>query len=234
MNKIITEGATESATLAETGRGRGNVRSAVRTLSILELFSPQAPRLSIKQISESLALPASTTVRLIQTLESEDYVLKCSDGLYAPGGRLMRIAVAVSRIFDLKELVLPYLQRLRDRTHETVCLAQLASPEEVVYVSQCDSPHAIRHVRWVGERVPVKGTAIGAVLTGACPQGQVIHSRHTLEAGVTAIAAPVFGPKDEIIGGINVTGPSYRISDADVEVISALLRAEVGRIESHL
>jgi DNA-binding IclR family transcriptional regulator len=41
-------------------------------------------------------------------------------------------------------------------------------------------------------------------------------TRQTLEPDVTAIAAPVRNADGSIIAAINLTGPSYRISDADM------------------
>ncbi|MDB6176202.1 IclR family transcriptional regulator [Paracoccus sp. Z330] len=228
--------ANASASPAQAGerRGRDSVRSALRAFSIIELFRPQRQRLSMKEISDALDLPSSTTVRLVQTLEGEHYIRKCEDGLYAPGGRMMRIALSLTQFSGLTEIIQPHLQKLRDLTKETVCFAQLASPDEVVYLLQSDSPMAIRHVRWVGERVPVKGTVIGSVLTGNCEQGKTQSSRATFERDVTAIAMPVYARDGAVLGGINITGPSFRISDDDIIRMSELLRDEVGQIEIKL
>ncbi|SNT73739.1 IclR family transcriptional regulator [Paracoccus seriniphilus] len=215
-------------------RGKDSVRSALRAFSIIELFTPQRQRLSMKEISEALELPSSTTVRLVQTLEGEHYIRKCEDGLYAPGGRILRIALSLAQCANLGDLVRPHLQHLRDVTKETVCFAQLASPDEVVYLEQCDSPQAIRHVRWVGERVPVAGTVIGSVLTGSCEKGQVLSSRTTLEPDVTAVAVPIHAQDGTVLGGINITGPSFRITDEDVDHMAVLLRDEAAKIEAKI
>ncbi len=225
-----------STTVGEAGdkKGRDSVRSALRAFSIIELFTPERPKLSMKDIAEELGLPSSTTVRLVQTLESEGYIRKRDDGLYAPGARMMRIALSLSRCLNLPDVIRPHLERLRDQTRETVCFGQLASPDEVVYLEQCDSPLAVRHVRWVGQHVPVKGTVIGAVLSEGCPRGEFRSSRTTLEPDVTAIAMPVYGSDGKLVGAVNITGPTFRISDDDIPQIAGLLRAEVAKMEENL
>lgn len=223
----------ENDSEGETKRSKDSVRSALRAFSIIELFTPESPQLSMKKMSESLALPSSTTVRLVQTLESEQYIRKCENGLYAPGERMLRIALNLNQCGSIVDIVRPHLEYLRDQTEETVCFATLDGDLEVVYLEQFDSPNAIRHVRWVGQRVPVKGTVIGQALTGSCPQGSAISSRSTYEKDVTATAAPIFSREGKILGAINITGPSYRISDESMERMKSVLCDAVKKIEQN-
>lgn len=215
-------------------KGRESVRSALRAFSIIELFSPSRPDLSMKEISSGVDLPSSTTARLVQTLEGEGYLRKCESGRYAPGSRLLQIAASIAHSSSTVDIVRPHLQALRDATKETVCFATLASENEVVYLDQCDSPHPVRLVRWVGERIPAQGTAIGAALTGACAKGESYLTRSTYEADVSAVAAPIHGRNGAIVGAINITGPSFRISERDLQEMSRLLLVEVAAIERKL
>lgn len=211
-----------------------NVRSVLRALSIIELFGPKQTQLSIKGISESLDLPSSTTMRLVQTLESEEFIRKCNNGLYAPGPRLLNVAAAINGSSSIKDIVHPHLETLRDKTGETACFANLANMEEVVYLDQCSSAQSIRHVRWIGERIPVKGTAIGFVLEGSCSRGEYRISETTYETDVSAVAAPIYARDGSIVGAINITGPSYRLGEEDLLRIANTLIEEVAIIESQL
>ena len=213
---------------------RDSVRSALRAFSIVGLFSSTRSEMTMKEIAEKLDLPSSTTVRLVQTLEGAGYIRKCDNGRYAPGGRLLAIAAAIMHSKGIVDLVRPHLEALRDATGETVCFADLAGESEVVYLQQCDSPHSIRHVRWVGQRIPISGTAIGAALTGECAPGEANISRSTYEKNVTAVAAPIHRHDGKIVGAINITGPSFRITDADLPMMSRLLLGEISEIEKKL
>ena len=79
-------------------------------------------------------------------------------------------------------------------------------------------PKAVRHSHaWLGRGVPFKRTAIGAAMSGRVGARGFAVSRRTLEPDVTAIAAPIRDRGGSIVAAINVVGPSYRITDADVD-----------------
>jgi DNA-binding IclR family transcriptional regulator len=53
--------------------------------------------------------------------------------------------------------------------------------DSVLYLAQAASPHAIRHGAWIGQVVPLQGTAIGAALRDEVrPDGHVT-ARQTVE-----------------------------------------------------
>ncbi|MGI6856427.1 IclR family transcriptional regulator [Mesorhizobium sp. 1B3] len=215
----------------DDARGRDSVRSALRAFSIVSLFSSQRPQLTMKEISEGAELPSSTTARLIQTLAGEGYLRKCDNGAYAPGPRLIEMAASISGAASLTEIVRPHLETLRAETGETVCFAIKASETEAVYLDQCDSPQSVRHVRWVGERVPLANTAIGAALTGGCAPGEAKIALKTYEKDVSAVAAPIRNGSGKIVGAINVTGPSYRLTEAKLQQMGEALLREISKIE---
>ena len=51
-----------------------------------------------------------------------------------------------------------------------------------------------------------------------------------LEPGVTAVAAPIHGPDEVIVGAINITGPTARIGDAKLRRFAKLIAVEAVRI----
>ena len=96
-------------------------------------------------------------------------------------------------------------------------LAIPADESQIIYVRQSMSPKTVRHAAWLGRGVPYKGTAIGAAMAGEVGERGFAFTRRTLEPDVTAIAAPIRGPRWLIVAAINVVGPTYRITDADIE-----------------
>jgi DNA-binding IclR family transcriptional regulator len=59
-------------------------------------------------------------------------------------------------------------------------------------------------------------------------------TRQTIEPDVTAIAAPIHGRNGSIIAAINVVGPSYRISDSDIERFGAAVAEAAHSISREL
>jgi DNA-binding IclR family transcriptional regulator len=49
---------------------------------------------------------------------------------------------------------------------ESAYLAEAADARHAVYVASHPGSHAVRHVSWLGQRVPRRNTAVGAALAG--------------------------------------------------------------------
>ena len=182
--------------------------------------------MTLSEAARAVSLPLSTVSRLLGTLEASDFVRRLSDGRYVPGGRLLRVGVLALHGLDLYDLSAPYLEQLADLTGETANLGVPTAGDQVVYIRQSLSKHSIRHAAWIGRSVPIQGTAIGAAISGRFGRNGVSLARVTLEPDVTALAAPIFGADDLIVGALSVTGPSYRMSDALIDrAKNALLQA---------
>ncbi|WP_245573063.1 IclR family transcriptional regulator [Lichenihabitans psoromatis] len=182
--------------------------------------------MTLSEAARAVSLPLSTVSRLLGTLESSDFVRRLSDGRYVPGGRLLKVGVLALHGLDLYDMSAPYLEQLADQTGETANLGIPTADDQVLYIRQSLSKHSIRHAAWIGRSVPIEGTAIGAAISGRFGRNGVSLARVTLEPDVTALAAPIFGADDLIVGALSVTGPSYRMDDALIDRAKiALLQA---------
>ena len=92
---------------------------AVHLLEQLAETSEATPRL----LSELLNEPRSTTYRLLRSLEDLDLVERGSQpGTYRLGWKLMRFGAAVVERLDERQSALPVMERIHQRTGETVFL----------------------------------------------------------------------------------------------------------------
>jgi IclR family acetate operon transcriptional repressor len=205
---------------------RMQVRSVQRAFDLLVCFNPQRPTISLTEFSRETGLPISTVQRLLATLEATLFIRRLNDGRYCPGSRLLQIGISALQGLNVYDLSEPHLKTLAAKTGETANLAILVEQHQVLYLRQELSRHSIRHSAWLGRIIPAKGTAIGLALLGRVGPKGVVASRKTIEPDVTAIAAPVYGEGGEIVCGFSVTGPSYRISDKEVERYCILVKKE--------
>lgn len=141
------------------------IKSVIKSLNILNLFSDSRCELSISEISKKLDLGISTTYRLLSTLEYKNYVERNPLNLkYKLGCEFLNKVFLVS--FREKNIVkksLPYLENLRDFTKESVSLAVLDGTN-IVYIAKADSYELLRTNIEVGKRFPAHRTALGKVL----------------------------------------------------------------------
>jgi DNA-binding IclR family transcriptional regulator len=213
---------------------RSPVRAVQRAFELLALLGGERPAATLSEFARASALPVSTVARLLATLEHAALLRREDDGRYAPGPKLVRIALSALRGVSVYELAEPHLRRLSEASGETANLAVRADAGHAVYLRQVISPHSIHHASWLGRMLPLRKTAIGTALLGQVNAAGYVVRRDTLERGVTAIAAPVRGRGGEIVAAFSITGPSYRIGGKDEKRFGALVQEEAASASAAL
>ncbi|HWM83975.1 MAG TPA: IclR family transcriptional regulator [Pseudolabrys sp.] len=221
----LTSGAGES--------DRSPVRSVQRALDLLGCFSEGRSNITLSEAARLTDLPVSTVSRLLATLESAGFLRRTASG-YACGTQLMQIGLSALQNLSSFEIAEPHLIRLTEQTGESSYLGIPGDDGRVMYVRQCLSQKSIRHSAWLGRTVPVQGTAIGAAIKGETGAAGFVATRQTLEPDVTAIAAPIRGADGSIVAAVNLTGPTYRIKDSDIDRFGRTVAAAATAISREL
>lgn len=141
------------------------IKSVIKSLNILNLFSESRHELSISEISKKLDLGISTTYRLISTLKYKNYIEQNPQNLkYKLGCEFLNKVFLVSfRETNIIKKSMPYLENLRDFTKESVSLAVLDGVN-IVYIAKVDSYEVLRTNIEIGKKLPACKTALGKVL----------------------------------------------------------------------
>ena len=150
----------EEAAVGADGRARG-VQSLERAFAVLEAMADAGGTVGLSRLAEQAGLPLPTIHRLVRTLVDLGYVRQEPSRRYALGPRLIRLGDTASRM--LGTWARPYLQGLVEALGETANLAMLDG-DDVVYVGQAPSRHAMRMFTEVGRRVSPHCTAVGKAL----------------------------------------------------------------------
>ncbi|MSQ63411.1 MAG: IclR family transcriptional regulator [Betaproteobacteria bacterium] len=202
------------------------VRAVQRAFDLLALLGAERPGATLSELARDSTLPVSTVARLLATLEQSGFVRRDPDNRYRPGTRLVQIGLASLRSFSIYDLSEPHLRRLSETSGETANLAVRADAHNAIYLRQVLSPRTIHHAAWLGRILPIRKTAAGAALAGEVNAEGYVARRDTLDQGVTAIAAPVHGPGDQVIAAFSITGPSFRIGERDLARFGLLVAKE--------
>ncbi len=165
-------------------RTSGGVQSVDRAFELLELVADAGGEATLSQLAEVSGLPQPTIHRLLRTLISGGYIRQQPSRRYSLGPRLIRLGETASRVLGASAR--PHLTRLRDLTGETSNMAVLDG-DQVVYVAQVPSPHAMRMFTEVGQRVDLHCTAVGKAVLATLPPAEVdrILSRITMSPRTT-------------------------------------------------
>lgn len=239
-----------------------SVRAVDRALEILLAFSPADHELSAGELLKRVDLSRPTLYRLLYTLEQSGFVVSVGEPQrFRLGPSVARLAHVWTSTQDMGLLAQPMMQRLRERTGETVALFV---PQGVyrVCVAEVPSHQALSFKRGVGysERIVVGASGRAILAHIALGEGELARyaedtkvdlkgypkeleairkrgyatSRDELLQGAVAIAAPYFNGAGEVAGSIAVFGPSARVHAPEVEVFGKLLVEEARALSKAL
>lgn len=211
----------------------GGVDAVDRALAILRCFRANDSKLTLTEISKRTGLYKSTALRLIDSLENAGFLIRSDGRGYTLGAELMRLGSIYAGQFRLEDRIRPVLVHLVDETGESASFFRRENKHRVCLYRQ-DSQHPIRdHIR-EGDLLALDKGAAGHVLTDCFGKpleevtkllrGMPYASYGERDADTAAIAAPVFGMDDELLGAISISGPLSRFSIARVEVYKPALR----------
>lgn len=217
------------------------VRAVERALDVLLCFTLKS-EWGLSEIAGQIGLHKSTVHRLLATLEDRGFVVR-DEGTekYRLGLRILELSANFSREDDPSVVLLPDMERLRDRIGETVSL-YVRDRTERVRIQAVQSTQAIRRVATVGARMPLSVGASskvllafsepsfrGAVLADpSWPAGldrdaygrqldEVQASGYATsfeerEPGAAAVSAPIFSRSGKLVAALAVSGPSNRLT----------------------
>jgi IclR family acetate operon transcriptional repressor len=147
-----------------------SVKSATRTLDIIEYVVAAGRPLVAQEISTALAIPVSSLSYLLATLAERDYLLR--DGRrYRPGPGLARLQ-AHSGALSLADRVAPMVRTLRVQLNETTSFF-IRHGWEVEPIVTESSDQALRYAIDTGRRMPMHALASGKALLAALDDAEL-------------------------------------------------------------
>ncbi|MGW0904194.1 IclR family transcriptional regulator [Streptomyces sp. NPDC002853] len=160
----------------DSGAGAGvrGVKSALRTVALLELLAERADRPArLDELAEELGVPRSSMYQLLRTLVDCGWVRTDTTGsLYGIGIRTLLTGTSYLDGDTRVQAIRPYLDEASDALGETIHLARLDGPH-VVYLATRESHEYLRTISRVGRRVPAHAGALGKALLAERPDGEL-------------------------------------------------------------
>ena len=202
-----------------------------RGLNLLRAVADHPDGRTLADLARDVDLSASTALRQLRALEVAGFAQRQPSGVWAPGPELLRIARNLAASATLPRLAAPVLASLAEEAGESAYLAE-ADGDHAVYVAMESGTHAVRHVSWLGHRVPRRGTAVGRALRGDVDPDGVAVREDAVESGITAVSAPVRDASGDVIAAISVVGPSFRLQGATLTATRTAVAGHAARLSS--
>jgi IclR family transcriptional regulator, acetate operon repressor len=203
---------------AQQDAPESSIRSVERALRLITAAVEAPDGIGLVDAARLTGLAPSTATRILRTLEAARFVARREDGAYVAGLELVRLGAMQSAESPLLNAVQPQLDALAAISGESCYLAIAVDQTWATYVRMTQSSQSVRHVSWLGRRIPRATSAAGAALAGTLDARGVAIVRDGVEPDITAIAIPV-RDHQHIVAAINVVGPSFRMAKADHQSI---------------
>lgn len=224
------------------GEGKAGVAAVDRALAILLSFQDADAPLSLAEISRRTGFYKSTVLRLLASLENGALVERLENGTYALGWVVGRLGASYRQSLGLERRVRPVLRRLRGETGESASFYRRNEAVRVCLYRE-ESRQMIRDHVAEGAVLPMDRGAAAHVLArfaagpdprAAGPGGLPVMSFGERDPEVAAMAVPVFGEADALIGALTVSGPISRLTRQRAASLAPVLLREGRELSMHM
>ena len=206
------------------------IRSIERALRLITAAVEAPDGIGLIEAARLTELAPSTAARILRTLEAARFVARRDDGAYVAGMELIRLGALQAAESPLLSAVQPQLDHLAIATGESCYLAVAVDRTWATYVRMAQSSRSVRHVSWLGRRIPRATSAVGAALLGTVGAKGVAIVKDGVEPDITAIAVPI-RDGETIVAVINVVGPSFRMTKSAQQTIIEVARSAADAIQ---
>jgi len=140
-------------------------QSIEKMFNIIETMADNHGPMRLQDISRKVKYPASTVLRMLNSMVSCGYVYQDADTLkYSLSPKFSKIGEAVRSQYRIQDIVRPHLIELTERCHESSCLA-IEDNMMVVYLDVVESADKmLRTFQKIGKEAPMHCTGVGKLL----------------------------------------------------------------------
>jgi DNA-binding IclR family transcriptional regulator len=156
---------SERETQQPTRSGVRDVKSAARTVELLELLASRENRHArLRELSEALDAPRSSVYALVRTLVERGWVRVDESGsMYSIGIRALLAGTTYLDVDPYLRIAQPHINELSSRLDETIHFGRL-DRADIVYLATKESSRYDRPFSRVGRRLPAFSTSMGKSL----------------------------------------------------------------------
>lgn len=168
--------STRNALDAETDGASAHpiaIQVIERAMRLLDALAAQPDPVTLKELSATTGLHASTAHRILNDLVVGRYVERVDNGLYQLGMRLLELGSLVKGRLNVREAAIAAMRSLHKLTGQTVNLS-VQQGDEIVYIDRAWSERSgMQVVRAIGGRAPLHLTSTGKLFLSTGDARQV-------------------------------------------------------------
>jgi len=164
----------ETATPRQGDADRYIVPGLVRGLDVLQAFTPERPRLTLRELAEATGVTRSAVFRIAYTLNEFGFLVHdVASRQYMLGPAVLRLGYGYLAPRGLVEAALGPLEALRDAVGWSAHLGILDGAD-VVYLLRAPTRRGLASIVHIGSRLPAHATAMGRVLLAQLSEAEIV------------------------------------------------------------
>lgn len=149
--------------------GSDFVKSADRTLDVLELLANWGRQLSHAEIAAALEIPKSSLTKLLKNLTARDYLQYVPETKdYRLGNAILKLANQLGQVRNLATLAQPILEQIADQTKESCALNQLKGDQVEIVATVISKHRLVTHLQ-LGDLAPLYAVSGGKAILAFLP-----------------------------------------------------------------
>lgn len=204
-----------------------NNQSVEKVLQIIETMAKNREPLRLQDVALMVDMPASTTLRFLNTLMKQGYVNQ--DPLtsrYFLTLKFTYIGSLVSSQISIRDIAHPYLTELSKKCNESVCLG-IEQDMEIVYIDVIDGPDGMLKItQRIGKLAPIHSTGIGKLLLLNYDMKQL--DRIIAIKGLKALTPNTITSKNELLKELEtIKTQGYALDDEECELGARCISAGI-------
>ena len=216
---------------------RDSVAAVQQVFALLEVIGHHGAA-TLNELSERTGMAAHVARRLLRTIADLGYVGE-REGRWLLTAHTFELGARALELPDLVDAAKPAMRAVAEALGEAVQLGALEEGE-VVCLHKIDSTQALGLSLSIGQRLPLRGSAIGrALLAWGSDDEEFAHIRQRgfseqSALQVHSIATPIFGRRGLAVAGLAVHVPAVRFNVGATAQLATQLRAASGVISQGL
>lgn len=148
---------------------KDHLQSLDKGLLILELLSKRGSPAKLEHLAQISGIKKTSCFRVLKTLSKAGFLVRDPDSKsYWLGPKTILIGLAGLGSQGVREIALPFMRELRDKTGVTVNLGILIGTE-VIFVERLQSTYIMESSLRVGSRLPAHCSSMGKAILAFLP-----------------------------------------------------------------
>ncbi len=153
--------------MAERKEARVSIQVIERMLSLLDALADSPHPATLKALAQATQLHPSTAHRILAVMTQARLIERHEVSSYALGIRLLELGNIVKSRLNVREIALPFMNKLHETIGEAINLG-IRDRDDIVYIERSSSGRAlVRVVYLLGGRAPLHLTSLGKLFLAA-------------------------------------------------------------------